>query len=397
MNHINTSEKVYCCGCHACEQRCPKGAISMIEDEEGFVYPQIDETTCINCGLCTKVCPIRSIPQGNLPMQTFFGKADDFERMNSSSGAAFPAIAKAFCNNNFAIYGAAFREDHSIGHIRIDSLKDLWMLRRSKYVQSDMQGIYHNVRQDLNEGRKVMFTGTPCQIAGLHTFLGGKQYNNLLTMDILCHSVPSPKVFRLYLSQKEKIAGKILQKVTFRDKRKCGDRWSSQYVTFSFSDGTVESSDNDLFMKGFIQGLYSRPSCYDCKFASSYRQSDITVGDYWGAKTFHPNYVDGKGLSLLMCNTKLGLEIVDKTMQEGFEAHQIPFEYAVKGNKRLTLHLDINPNRSAFFASLNNENIRNNMLLFVNIKEGGAKGNRLILLYRKITEKLKTYMRLISG
>lgn len=325
---IEIKEKAFCCGCNACVQRCPKQCISMYEDEEGFLYPQVDKLTCVECGLCEKVCPVinQSKPRKPLKVYAAYNK-DEIIRKESSSAGVFTAIAEQIIDKGGVVFGARFDENWEVKHDFTETIEGLKVFRGSKYVQSRIEDSYQKAEAFLKEGRKVLFSGTPCQIAGLKKYLR-KEYENLFTVDFICHGVPSPKVWRMYLD--EIIA------------RKCGKNINSFYLKAPFTRGKVHIKDisfrnkclgwkkysfvltlsttnehgkehtvsyseiftKNVFMRGFISDLYLRPSCYHCSSKNFKSGSDIMLGDYWGIDRIKDKYIDDdKGTCVLMVQT----------------------------------------------------------------------------------------------
>ena len=291
---IHITDKKNCCGCSACVQRCPKHCIRLEEDTEGFLYPQVDEETCIKCGLCEKVCPILN-QADKLPVQEVLAvkNPDEKERMNSSSGGVFLPLARVVINKGGVVFGAVYDESWEVLHVYAEKIEDIYPMMGSKYLQSRIETAYRDAERFLKQGREVMFVGSPCQIAGLRTFLRNKEYPNLLAVDFLCHGVPSPGVWRRYLaetygrydakeqSRLQATAGKNsvlfsslnatspIGDIKFRDKTESGwkkYRFVVRQKSASKADqNTVLSSDihyDNPFMRGFLSDIYLRPSCY---------------------------------------------------------------------------------------------------------------------------------------
>lgn len=303
--------KEKCCGCSACKNICPKKCIKMIEDNEGFLYPKVDNGGCVNCGLCEKICPVINAEKAkNIPskMRTYVAYISDEKiRMKSSSGGIFTALANYILENKGSIYGAAFDNNFKVRHIRIDSVNDLGMLQGSKYVQSDMGNIYLSVRKDLESGMKVLFTGTACQIAALKFFLNNV-YENLITVDVLCHGVPSPLVWNKYIKELENKAGDKATDVFMRDK-KYGWKLFSMSVKFKNNRKYVKKFTDDIYMKYFLKNISLRPICYECGFKDMQRPSDLTIGDCWGIENYMTDMDDDKGTSVVIIHTDKGVDI----------------------------------------------------------------------------------------
>lgn len=312
---FNTKEE--CCGCGACMNVYPKNAIAMKEDEYGFIYPQIDESLCIGCQQCKKVCSYQNEYPENEPLEVFAAvNKDETQLMKSASGGAFTAIATKFLNEKGVVFGATLTfEDGNANphHTYIESLNNLSSLQGSKYVQSSIEFCYKNAKRFLHEGRKVLFSGTPCQIAGLYGYLG-KDYENLLTIDVICHGVPNAKLFNDYLQNEKmsKSADKVID-YSFRDKTKGWgmntrlDLMKSDHTKTVYSPARLKSY-NTFFLDGDIY----RQNCYSCKYAGKKRVSDLTIGDYWGIEKEHPELLtskafdEKKGISCVLANTNKG-------------------------------------------------------------------------------------------
>ena len=303
-----------CTGCGACAHICPKNCIGMKQDNYGFLYPHINNDLCINCGICEKTCPVlNKNEQESITSVTAYAAKTNEEsiRMQSSSGGIFSIIAEKTFKNNGIVYGAAFDENFVVKHIGISSIDDLDLLRRSKYVQSDLNDSFKFVESDLKEGKPVLFTGTPCQVEGLLSYLK-KPYDNLITMDFVCHGVPAPKVWEHYKAHLENQYNSSVTDVNFRDKSL---GWKNSSLRVEFHNGNVYCNTfrNDPYMKAFLANLDLRESCYSCKFKSTNHKSDITVADFWGIEKIKPEIDDEKGLSLLLVNTEKGISLLTYT------------------------------------------------------------------------------------
>ena len=299
---LQVTDKSQCCGCHACALICAKHCITMQEDNEGFLYPVVDVNTCTDCGLCEKVCPIINQDEPRKPLKVYAAKnANEEVRLKSSSGGIFSLLAEAVIREGGVIFGAKFDKDWNVVHAWTDTIEGIANFRGSKYVQSTIGNTYREAREFLKQGRKVLFSGTPCQIAGLKKFLR-KEYDNLLTVDVVCHGVPSLLVWREYLKEISK--GKEILKIDFRDK-KIG--WKNYRVVVKGNDDIVDQPFNEnIFMKGFLRNLYLRPSCYACTARSGKSGSDISIADFWGVQNYYPEFDDDKGIGLVLVNTEKG-------------------------------------------------------------------------------------------
>ena len=296
-----------CTGCGACAHICPKACINMVPDKNGFLYPQVNNDKCVNCGICEKNCPVLNKTEQEIPINTncYATKTNDETiRKQSSSGGIFSVIAEKILENNGIVYGAAFDESFVVKHIGISSINDLDLLRRSKYVQSDLNNSFSAIKQHLDDGKAVLFTGTPCQVEGLLSYLR-KPYSNLITMDFVCHGVPSPAVWEHYKAYLEKQYNSSITNVNFRHK---SSGWKNFSILIEFENDNYycNTFGNNSYMKAFLANMDLRESCYTCKFKSTNHKSDITVADFWGIDKINPAIDDDKGLSLLMVNTDKG-------------------------------------------------------------------------------------------
>lgn len=307
MPHL--ADKNKCNGCHACYNTCNIGAIKMQADDEGFLHPVIDNEKCINCGRCEKACPIINPPANN-PYEESYGAyaKDETIHKTSSSGGVFAVLAKETLKNGGFVCGAAYTPDRMVKHIIIDKEDDLHLLQGSKYVQSAIGDIYSKIKDLLIENKKVLFSGTPCQVAGLVSYLG-KDYDNLITLDLICHGVPSPWTWQLHLN--EISGGKAVNDSTFRNKTQGIHNVTLDYY---LSDGTVyqEKYEESPYIKAFSQNLSVRPSCFECKFKGYKRCSDITIGDYWSAVEYNPKLVQDNGVSAIILHSEKSKPLFEK-------------------------------------------------------------------------------------
>ena len=334
-----------CTGCSACKNICPKDAISMIEKYDGFCVPQIDENKCINCGMCRKVCPVLNIKKekNGLPKSYACMNKNEQIRMESSSGGIFTLIAEEILKENGIIFGASFNENLELNHVEVQNKEDLKFLRGSKYLQSNIGNTFKIAENYLKQNRKVLFTGTPCQIEGLKSFLR-KDYDNLYTQDIICHGVPSKKVFEKYVDENK------VKKIYFRDKENEG--WNNYQILIKTNDSQKYiNHEKDLFMRFFLSDIALRESCYECKFKKKHRVSDITLADFWGIDEVLPEMNDEKGTSLVMVHSKKGREIFEKIKDE-IIFKEVDFYDSIKYNQSMIKSCKYNENREIFFADL---------------------------------------------
>lgn len=369
MIHIEDKKK--CCGCNACVQRCPKQCIITQENEEGFLYPIVDKEACIDCGLCEKICPVLNQGEERQPLEVYaaYNKNEEI-RMQSSSGGIFTALAEQIIQEGGVVFGARFNEDWEVIHDYTETAEGLSVFRGSKYVQSRIGNTFNQAEQFLKQGRKVLFSGTPCQIAGLKLFLH-KEYENLLIVDFICHGVPSPGVWKKYLE--ELIANqddrnkqfysslnslRNISHIEFRNK--ClGWKKYSFALNLSISDEhgikkTVLLSEictENIYMKGFMANLYLRPSCYSCPSNRLKSGSDITIGDYWGIQNIYPNIDDDKGICCVMVNTEKGIfSLSSVDMHKLISSH----EEVYKGNPALIRSVSLPNKRREFYKQYHN-------------------------------------------
>ena len=308
-------EKDNCTGCTACENICPKKCISMIEDKYGFKYPEINEKECIDCNLCKKVCPIINKVQysKNSYVYAIINKNDEV-RKESSSGGFFSVVAEYVLDQKGIVFGAAYNDKYEVEHIGIESKNDIYMLRGAKYVQSNLENTFQFVKKELLKKRIVLFSGTGCQVSGLKKYLQ-KEYDNLICMDLVCHGVPSPKIWKKYVENRTRIDNeeKLPKRVNMRSKETGWSRYSYSIQFFYDEEKQyLQSSAKDSFMRAFISDLCSRPSCAKCEFKGINRNSDFTLGDYWGIWNQDLSMDDNKGTSLVYVHSKKGREILEK-------------------------------------------------------------------------------------
>ncbi|TGY66068.1 Coenzyme F420 hydrogenase/dehydrogenase, beta subunit C-terminal domain [Dubosiella muris] len=302
--------KERCVGCKSCEQCCPKQCISMVINKEGFWYPYVDEKQCIECKLCLKKCPVENTNQHrSQPKQVWAWKnKNSTDIMRSASGGAADSAAKLIIQRGGIVFGAAYDEELIVNHIEVTEDKDRYKLQSSKYVQSDPKESYSKVKQHLSQGKIVLYTGTPCQIGGLYAFLGG-DHENLYTVDLICHGVPSPKFFKKYLQYLRDQLGERVIYYNFRSKEKRG--WGTQYLLKTKTKTKTKTLSLDRYGKHFMDGDCYRECCYQCNYANTNRVADLTVGDFWGIARSHPNFNSPQGISSVFINTDKGEKLFD--------------------------------------------------------------------------------------
>ena len=345
---IDIKNKQDCCGCSACAQRCPKQCISMQMDNEGFLYPQVDISKCIDCHLCEKVCPVINQYEARTPLNVYAAKnSDDEVRHQSSSGGIFTLLAEQTIKDGGVVFGACWDKDWNVKHDYIDNISDLQRFRSSKYLQSVIGDNYLKAEQFLKTGRKVMFTGTPCQIAGIKHFLR-KEYNNLLAVEVICHSVPSPGVWQQYLTTRLhtlKWNKSDIRNISFRDKK---TGWKTYSFVIENENGNIltELSSKNAFMRGFLADLYTRPSCHACPAKQLRSGSDLTLGDFWGIESLMPEIDDDKGVSAIIVNTDKGKQVLHNI---NVELHEVQYNELTTRNPALVKSFHKTPKRTEFF------------------------------------------------
>lgn len=305
MKNISIYSKTQnCCGCGACSNICPKNAIVMKADRKGFLHPEIDSEKCVNCGLCIKVCAFNKKTEStdSKGMTVYAVKnKDGFVRAESRSGGVFTALTNKCLANNGVVFGVALNDNYEAIHKRATSQTERDLFRGSKYIQSVVGEAYKEVKEDLLQGKEVIYSGTPCQINALKEYLSGTDCSKLILIDIVCHGVPSASIWRDYLSHYEKMKNGKVTKVDFRNKKKYG--WTGCKETISIDE---KEFDDDLFFNLFNSGLIERSSCFRCPYKNLNRTGDITIGDFWGINKVNADFNDNKGISLVLCNTDKG-------------------------------------------------------------------------------------------
>ena len=352
---ITITDKQNCCGCSACSSICPKHCITMQADNEGFLYPIVNETDCIDCGLCEKVCNELHPYEKREPLKVLAAINKDEEvRLKSSSGGIFHILAQKTISEGGVVFGARFDEQWQVVIDYAEDMKGVEAFMGSKYVQACMETAYEDAKRFLTEGRKVLFSGTPCQIAGLHKFLR-KRYDNLLSVDFICHGTPSPKVWSLYLEEVIK-RGQRISSVEFRNKAK-GWKNFSFHLRYNEEDKTtsmLSPFSQNHYMKAFLQDIILRPSCYACKAKGCSSQSDLTIADFWGIHTVFPEMDDDKGTGLVFINTEKGQQALDFTR---IKVRETTYDRIKPLNPSCDRSVAPHPKRETFFARLGKENL----------------------------------------
>lgn len=327
-----------CTGCSACYAVCPKRAIEIIQDKEGFYKPTIDKESCVNCGACYTKCPIEEDHCDKLLHQhskrAFAVKSKSKElQLKCTSGGFFTTLAKAWVQAGGVVYGAAYDNKFKVKHIRVESAEEVSRLSESKYAQSQMGNLFLFVKKDLQMGNNVLFSGTACQIAGIRSFLG-RDYDNLFCIDVICHGVPSPAIWNYYIEKFQHEKGGVIY---VRHRGKYEDGWSylKQFFEAQMEDGTVfrENVWENTYMRGFLKDIYLNNACHTCKFKNSEvrRVSDLTIADYWGCENEEKKFFDPNGVSLVITNTPKGQALLENS-EALYEIKETCLENALKYN-----------------------------------------------------------------
>ena len=360
---IKVEKQTDCCGCASCVQVCPKRCISFNEDKEGFRYPFVKKSVCIDCGSCERVCPMLKQHEVKEPQYVYAAKNKNEEiRLASSSGGIFTLLAEKILSEGGVVFGARFNEYWEVVHDYTETVEGLVAFRGSKYLQSRIGNSYQKAKSFSLKGRKVLFSGTPCQIAGLKSYLQ-KDYANLICVDFVCHGVPSPKVWRRYLKEVARKSDKnsvsrlfisktdtLIKSVNFRDKI---TGWKKFSFTVSLSETSVEGEQNTVsqsaifsenaFMQAFLKNIILRPSCYACRFREGKSGSDITLGDFWGIDKLRPEVDDDLGVGLIMINSDKVSSIYSSVSNDFIE---MTYDDAKKHNPSIYSSSKVHPMRS---------------------------------------------------
>ena len=342
-----------CTGCNSCFSVCPKSAIVMSENNEGFLYPQIDSVKCIKCGLCEKVCPtINPIKNENEDTKVYAAiNKNEAIRLDSSSGGIFTAVAERIIEENGVVFGAKFTSDFSVVHGWTDTINGLSDFRGSKYLQSIIGDCYKDCKVFLENGRKVLFSGTPCQVQGLKKYLG-KEYGNLLTVDFICHGVPSPLLWQKYVDYRAEKNGAARQKIVKTAFRRKNAGWKQYSLSFTFANNSeyCQPLTKDPYMQIFLKDIALRKSCYECPCRGIARLSDITLADFWGVQNELPEMDDDKGTSLVLIHSLVGKKTFVEL--ENCEIREIPLEIVTRLNKSVEKSSSMPKTRSSFYTNL---------------------------------------------
>lgn len=350
-------EKRRCTGCSACANICPVGCIEMITDEEGFYYPEIDNTKCISCGLCKKICYTKWTEQEQEYTVWALYNKDETARQRASSGGIFELLAREILKRNGVVFGVKMNDLEAV-HVCVEEEQGLEAMLGSKYMQSKVENAYKSAKDFLDQGRKVLFSGTPCQIQALYKVIGRKD-ENLYTVDFICHGVSSPKVFKKYVFEELKMNEKI-KKISFRDKT---EGWAnfSMYIETETGRKYRENMHNDIYLQSFLTNLNLRSSCFVCEYRTIKRVSDITLGDFWGCNTAYPEWNEDRGYSLAIVQSRHGNHIFQK-IKKDIECRQIEIDEVLSHNQSIISSPWDELSRDLFFRYQERDSLKKSMI-----------------------------------
>ncbi|MEI6856497.1 Coenzyme F420 hydrogenase/dehydrogenase, beta subunit C-terminal domain [Psychrilyobacter sp.] len=344
-------KKEECCGCDACYNICPTDCILMKNDQEGFWYPSVNNVECIECNACVEVCPAlkkASIETAlDIPEIVAAYSTNEKNRVESTSGGMFIEVATSIINEGGVVFGARYNEQHLVEHYYASTLEGLEALKQSKYLQSKIGESFREVKKYLLEGKKVLFAGTPCHIAGLKNYLN-KDYKNLYLIDFLCRGVISPKAYEQFLKSMENKYNSKIKRVWFKNKTYGWHRFSTKII-FENGKEYIEDRYTDVYMRGYLEGpLFLRPSCHECKYKTLPRYSDVSLGDFWGIEKIKKHLDQDKGTSIFMVNSEKGRELLEKISKNLiYEKTSVKDIYL--GNSALTISAPLTEKRGEFF------------------------------------------------
>lgn len=352
--YLQNNNKKMCSGCTACENICPKNAIKMIEDLEGFKYPVIEKDKCTNCKLCENVCPsIKNYEENNISHAYGIKHKNEEERKTSRSGAVFMAIADYILNKKGIVYGAILDEKFNVLHARAENKEDVNKFKGSKYTQSELKGVLKKVKEDLLNDKYVLFSGTACQVAAVKEYLKNIDYTKLFTCDLICHGTPSPMIYKDFLNYMENKYNSKIVKFNFRNKE---HGWSGHVETTTFEDGTEITTN--YFRNLFYGHHILRPACYNCNFANTHRPADITIADFWGVDKIAPEFYDEKGISLVYLNNEKGKEIFEN-IKENLEYIECNKDICIEATYTLHNPTPESENREEFWLDYKSQSFEN--------------------------------------
>lgn len=380
---VNFIEKYQCTGCTACASVCPKQCISMIKDDEGFNYPHIDESKCIQCNLCETVCPVIHKQVLHTDTKSHAAINNDEEiRLNSTSGGIFTLLAQYVLDKNGYVIGAAYDEQFTVRHIIINNINDVYKLRGAKYSQSELGDTFIIIKELLDKDNWVLFSGTPCQVGGLKSFLR-KDYDKLVTVDLICHGVPSPMVWSKYLKYRlQQDSQSKINNINLRSKISGWSKYNYS-VVFDYDHSQYQTiNSNDIYMKSFVSDICLRPSCSQCSFKGIYRVSDFTLGDYWGVWDQLPDMDDNKGTSLVFVHSELGRRIFNE-IDSYIRNIEVNSEEAIKMNPSMIMSSPKNSHREEFMNDIRDKGFSEDIMRYFPI------ANEKEPFFNKVKRKIK--------
>lgn len=393
QEYIARKGKTSCCGCTACKSICPKHCISMKEDLEGFLHPIVDTSLCIDCEACIKVCPFHNPTEERKPESVYAAiNNDDEVRKESSSGGIFTMMAENVIKEGGVVFGAKYTDDWQVEIVPTETIVGLAAFRGSKYLQARMGDSMKLAKKYLQDGRKVLFSGTPCQIAGLKHYLR-KDYENLLAVDFVCHGVPSPKVWQMYLKEVTNAGRRAIKDIKFRDKP---NGWKRFNFTLSYDENKKTYSmssfnGNNHYMRAFLSDMILRLSCYNCQAKCGRSHSDITIADYWGIDKVCPTMDDDKGTSLLLIRTAKGKAALDFT---GMKCQETKYEEALRFNPSIERSVSPHCHRKDFFAKLDTTD---SVINLIDKELKPTAKQQLRLHYYRFKHFVKMSLKFLSG
>lgn len=381
-------KKEECSGCGTCYNICPTECIVMKVDTEGFLYPTIDVNRCIDCGKCEARCPVLNKKEDDeeKPITYAAYNKDDEIRKNSSSGGLFTAIACLILERAGVVFGVSFDQNKQVIHTKVETKEELWKLRGSKYVQSDVGSSYKEAKQILEQDRWVLYTGTACQIAGLYQYLG-KDYERLVTQDIICHGTMSPIVLHRYLEYKEHKYKSTVDKISFRDKTY---GWKQYGMRLCFANGSsyFGKAKDDSLLRVYSSNICLRPSCHSCSFKQVHREADITLADFWNIQEIDSHIDTERGVSLVLLHSQKGKQIFkDITKEIVYKAED--FDEALKYNMSMIVSAPKHPKREKFMDAILIENDFNKVLEIL-------RDRWLVRAFKKAKQKVFSFKKILK-
>lgn len=375
-------KKEECCGCGTCYHVCPTSCIKMQCDSEGFLYPEINKEKCIDCGKCKKRCPVlnkKETTEINKPITYAAYSKQDEIRNSSSSGGVFSHIANFVLEKDGIVFGVGYGESNYVRHMYIDKKEELWKIRGSKYVQSDVGDSYKQAEEFLIKGKWVLYTGTPCQISGLYHYLE-KTYDKLITQDIICHGTMSPVVYEKYISYLERRYNSQIDNISFRDKT-YGWNQFSMAVRFKNGKKYIRKLNRDYLMRAYLKNACLRPTCYNCQFKDISRKADITLADFWNIQEIEPEIDFKQGVSLVLLHSSKAKEIFEK-IKESVVYKEVCFDDAIKNNMPMIASVPEHPKRKEFM-----DDIKAGKKIS-NIVKRYCREDRIMRIYRAVASRL---------